>query len=633
VLVLWLLPLLSAWLRVRRIRFRSGAGAVVVVDASELPAELEPLFAEATKELEALGFAYTHAQWSDSISRSEPRRPGRVFVHAETSTYAVVGPAVFHNGRRLYSVAFTTTFRSGHVLTTVDAVTHLTPVLPPLREWRDDYLNDVGAQWAGHRAAVEKRAQVDSPVRPGPEEFARQEQAALASFVERGWRDGLFRYERDASPRLTALAAWRFGRRLLEGARRVARMERDRRSASGSREAWLASEVYAFTVADAYRPEARPMRAKALLFVASGVVSAVAIGVLFSWQMVPVLFAVLLVHELGHLAGMWLFGFRDRQMLFLPLLGAAALGRKEDATATQKLIVLLLGPVPGLALGAVCLWLGARTGSPVWHEIGITAVVLNYVNLLPVTPLDGGRVVELLFLQRMPLAGAAFLLASAVVAGLAGLAFGDGVVIGLSVLMLVAVPARWRVGAAVHGAARRLPARPARLDRVRAAFLALDERVDRAAVQVRLQLARSVVEHLEARPVTAALSLGGGALYALLLAVPVGGALSYEAPAPRVTDMCAWADGRAATDVASDYGRALVEVCRDGGFRRLDAEDQWTMLLSHARTHLAEGDSATGAQYLRLASTAAAFEFDFTDARAVETRELLIRVEKLDLRP
>ena len=69
VLVLWLLPLLSAWLRVRGIRFRSGAG-VVVVDASELPAELEPLFAEATKELEALGFAYTHAQWSDSISRS-----------------------------------------------------------------------------------------------------------------------------------------------------------------------------------------------------------------------------------------------------------------------------------------------------------------------------------------------------------------------------------------------------------------------------------------------------------------------------------------------------------------------------------------------------------------------------------
>jgi Zn-dependent protease len=455
----------------------------------------------------------------------------------------------------------------------------------------------------------------------------------MAAVMERGWRDGLFRYEGAAAPRLTALTALRFGRLLLDGARRVARVERDRPPAGGSKDAWLASEVYAFNVADGYRPEARPMRAKAQLFVISGVVSAVAIGLLFSWQLVPVLFAVLLVHELGHLTGMWLFGFRDRQMLFLPLLGAAAMGRKDDATAAQKLIVLLLGPVPGLVLGAVCLWLGARTGSPVWHEIGITAVVLNYVNLLPVTPLDGGRVVELLFLQRMPLAGAAFLLASAVVAGLAGLAFGDAVVIGVSVLMLAAVPARWRVGAAVHGAARRLPARPARPDRVRAAFLALDERVGRAATQVRLQLARSVVEHLEARPVSAALSFGGGAVYALLLALPVGGALAYEAPAPRVTDMCAWTDARTGEEVASDYGRALIEVCRDGGFRRLDAKDQWTVLLSHARARFAEGDSTTGAQYLRLASTAAAFEFDFTDPRALETRELLVKVERQDLSP
>ena len=57
------------------------------------------------------------------------------------------------------------------------------------------------------------------------------------------------------------------------------------------------------------------------------------------------------------------------------------------------------------------------------------------------------------------------------------------------------------------------------------------------------------------------------------------------------------------------------------------------MLLSHARARFAEGDSTTGAQYLRLASTAAAFEFDFTDPRALETRELLVKVERQDLSP
>src|SRR5690606_40114442 len=89
---------------------------------------------------------------------------------------------------------------------------------------------------------------------------------------------------------------------------------------------------------------------------------AVAFGLLFSWRAVPALFAVVLLHEAGHLVGMALFGYRDRRILMLPLIGGATIGRKDDATAFERTVVYLLGPVPGLLLGVGCFWFGPAGG-------------------------------------------------------------------------------------------------------------------------------------------------------------------------------------------------------------------------------------------------------------------------------
>ncbi|NIQ53385.1 MAG: hypothetical protein GWN71_08095, partial [Gammaproteobacteria bacterium] len=63
---------------------------------------------------------------------------------------------------------------------------------------------------------------------------------------------------------------------------------------------------------------------------------------------------------------------------------------------------------------------GAGTLEGWLFDFGITAVVLNYLNLLPVMPLDGGRIVQALFLGRFPRAQAAFLLGSGLLLGGAG---------------------------------------------------------------------------------------------------------------------------------------------------------------------------------------------------------------------
>lgn len=54
--------------------------------------------------------------------------------------------------------------------------------------------------------------------------------------------------------------------------------------------------------------------------------------------LIPVLF----FHELGHWAGMRLFGFRDVKMFFIPFFGAAVSGRGQGVASWKEALGVLL---------------------------------------------------------------------------------------------------------------------------------------------------------------------------------------------------------------------------------------------------------------------------------------------------
>jgi len=113
---------------------------------------------------------------------------------------------------------------------------------------------------------------------------------------------------------------------------------------------------------------------------------------------VVLLIAVLLVHEAGHLAAMKLFGYKNVQMFFIPLFGAAVSGRSRNAAAWRKATVSLAGPLPGILIGIWCLVIYWLTKTEVFKQAAIIFIFLNAFNLLPFYPLDGGRVLhEILF--------------------------------------------------------------------------------------------------------------------------------------------------------------------------------------------------------------------------------------------
>jgi Zn-dependent protease len=174
-----------------------------------------------------------------------------------------------------------------------------------------------------------------------------------------------------------------------------------------------------------------------------------------------ILVAVVLVHELGHYIGMRWFGYHDAHIFFIPLFGAATAGSKVGATPWQEAVVLLLGPLPGLVAGCV-LWLCVSDGSPpLLKELALWLVAVNLLNLLPLEPLDGGRVVNLLLFYREPVLEGFLLAASALFLLTVSVLLLDSVILlVLAVAIMVQIPGRYRLAKAGRILARHWPKLP-----------------------------------------------------------------------------------------------------------------------------------------------------------------------------
>ena len=113
------------------------------------------------------------------------------------------------------------------------------------------------------------------------------------------------------------------------------------------------------------------------------------------------LIGVLLIHEVGHWIGMRAFGYRNIQMFFIPLFGAAVSGESRNISAYKKAIVSLLGPVPGIILGCLFLIVYAVNDRSLFFQLSLLFLLINAFNLLPFFPLDGGRFLhEVLFCRN-----------------------------------------------------------------------------------------------------------------------------------------------------------------------------------------------------------------------------------------
>ena len=136
--------------------------------------------------------------------------------------------------------------------------------------------------------------------------------------------------------------------------------------------------------------------------------------ILFSLPFALALVATLVFHEWGHLRAMRHFGMKTKGMYLIPFVGGLAIG-EQPRSQWQEVHISMMGPVYGLAMTVVCYLAFLATGN---HFVGLLASLsglINVANLLPLHPLDGGRVVKALVVSGgSRLAFLAFVASSAV---------------------------------------------------------------------------------------------------------------------------------------------------------------------------------------------------------------------------
>ncbi|MEQ1676392.1 MAG: site-2 protease family protein [Chitinophagaceae bacterium] len=124
-----------------------------------------------------------------------------------------------------------------------------------------------------------------------------------------------------------------------------------------------------------------------------------------SYKILLLITAIVMIHELGHFFAMKFFRYSDLGIFFIPLLGAYVSGTKREVSQKQSAIILLAGPLPGIIIGALLfLWsqnnpFAFFAGIPV-YTISIAFLLLNLINLIPVYPLDGGQLLNRVFLNE-----------------------------------------------------------------------------------------------------------------------------------------------------------------------------------------------------------------------------------------
>lgn len=133
-----------------------------------------------------------------------------------------------------------------------------------------------------------------------------------------------------------------------------------------------------------------------LLLLFSGSASGGAYGLLIA----ALLFGSVLVHELGHALVARRYGVGTREIVLLPIGGAAMLS-DEPSRPVHELLIALAGPLVslGLAVGAWLIHLALPLA--LLSDLVVINLMLGLFNLVPAFPLDGGRMLRAGLAVRM----------------------------------------------------------------------------------------------------------------------------------------------------------------------------------------------------------------------------------------
>ena len=116
-------------------------------------------------------------------------------------------------------------------------------------------------------------------------------------------------------------------------------------------------------------------------------------SLLFGWPFAAGFVLLIFVHEMGHVLSLRSKGIAASVPIFIPFVGAYVALKEMPRNAAAEADVALAGPLLGTAGAAVCYLIGRQTDQAIWYALASAGFFINLFNLIPILPLDGGRVV------------------------------------------------------------------------------------------------------------------------------------------------------------------------------------------------------------------------------------------------
>jgi len=125
-------------------------------------------------------------------------------------------------------------------------------------------------------------------------------------------------------------------------------------------------------------------------------ISLVVYAFVFGWRYAAGFIALLFAHEMGHYLAAKQRGLAVGLPTFIPFVGAWIDLKEQPRDVETEAYVALAGPLLGTVAAIAC-YLAAGDGGPRWlMAVAYSGFFLNLFNLLPISPLDGGRVTAVL---------------------------------------------------------------------------------------------------------------------------------------------------------------------------------------------------------------------------------------------
>jgi Zn-dependent protease len=142
------------------------------------------------------------------------------------------------------------------------------------------------------------------------------------------------------------------------------------------------------------------------------ILSVFAYSLLFGWRYAVGFVLLIFVHEMGHYIAAKQAGLKVGAPTFIPFVGAWIELKDQPMDARMEAKIAMAGPLAGTVGALACYFAARNEGSNLLMALAYAGFMLNFWNLLPINPLDGGRIVGVLspriWLLGAPLLGALF---------------------------------------------------------------------------------------------------------------------------------------------------------------------------------------------------------------------------------